>query len=408
MTLNRLRSPLKTIAVCMSLMSLLAGCATSTLRAPSTSTSTLTPTQQNTPWAQATARDLNAIYQLLLANHPGAIDPERATFRQWLDTGYREGLIEAQAATTEAQYVNAIRRYINGFRDGHMSVVFPGMTEANWPGFLAAENHRGELRVTVASATSPLPIGAVITDCNGIASRKLVDKLVSPYRLNEDIPHERAAKSVFTFVARPDDPERPSACRYQTETMTSTVALQWQNIDAALLSGHLSLANGEQSRGFGIRALGDIVVISIPTFNLFADRAKPIQELIKQIQADLASLRRARFVVIDVRGNGGGNSTWGEQIAKALYGHEIVEPIVKSFDWTVDWRVSQRNIDAMRANAARSTASGLIDAAAVQADIATQMEAALNRGDVFYRQSRPGTAITSDRIASPLAAMSIS
>ena len=55
-------------------------------------------------------------------------------------------------------------------------------------------------------------------------------------------------------------------------------------------------------------------------------------------------LRRST-IVLDVRGNYGGNSAWAEEVAKAIWGAELVQWVSGSFDETGHRRASDRNIE---------------------------------------------------------------
>jgi hypothetical protein len=302
-------------------------------------------------------------------------------------------MVEAESVSSEADYVRALRRYVNSFRDGHISISFVGMSDPVWPGFLAYEGDGSRLRVTVADELTSIPNGAEILSCDGRTSKTLIDDLVTPFRVNADIPHERSSRTVFLFVARPDDQRKPRVCEFVHNGVSGRETLRWRPIDNRRLSPLLAKAQGPSLPQLGMRELAGVTFISVPTFNLFGEDAEPIKRLLKQIEADRSKLINAPVLVVDVRGNGGGNSGWGKAIASALFGEAVVKPIVDSFDWSVDWRATKRNADVMRANASRSAASGLQSDAAERESVAEAMDRAIAAGQPFVRQSRPGSPL---------------
>jgi C-terminal processing protease CtpA/Prc len=87
--------------------------------------------------------------------------------------------------------------------------------------------------------------------------------------------------------------------------------------------------------------------VSVPTFNFNSeDNVKKIRDLISNLETKAPELRKS-IVVFDVRGNHGGDSAWGEEIASAIWGRGWVKYIEDGFDNTVDWRASAGNIKWM-------------------------------------------------------------
>jgi hypothetical protein len=67
-------------------------------------------------------------------------------------------------------------------------------------------------------------------------------------------------------------------------------------------------------------------------------------------------------VVFDVRGNGGGDSAWGDEIASAFWGAALVAQVKSKMDDSTDWRISASNLAMVEFNLKRSQAAGLGDA----------------------------------------------
>ena len=76
------------------------------------------------PWTLLTQRDLQSIHDTLAANHPGPVDPQSDRYRRWLEDGLQAAKSQAAAARNYSDYERAVRRYLNGFRDGHTTARF--------------------------------------------------------------------------------------------------------------------------------------------------------------------------------------------------------------------------------------------------------------------------------------------
>src|SRR5262245_25268297 len=144
------------------------------------------------PWMLLTQRDLQTIHDTLAANHPGPVDPQSDQYRRRLEAGLRGAMAEAARARQYSDYTRAVRRYVNGFRDGHTTARFLlGSERVAWPGFLVGRDADEKIRVLAAAADSNVPRGAELVACDGTATEQLIQQRLDPYYWNADIPHER-------------------------------------------------------------------------------------------------------------------------------------------------------------------------------------------------------------------------
>lgn len=100
-------------------------------------------------------------------------------------------------------------------------------------------------------------------------------------------------------------------------------------------------------RPFGIEEIKQGVYwIHTPTFHPSKDETKKINEIIQSLP-----LFREHTVIFDLRGNGGGNSSWGEDLLKALFGEGyVLQQLVKSqHNVYAEWRISRGNLDHVKA-----------------------------------------------------------
>jgi hypothetical protein len=85
--------------------------------------------------------------------------------------------------------------------------------------------------------------------------------------------------------------------------------------------------------------------ITLPSFQTSNQNTTELKRLIKTIREMAGTLRDADTIVFDMRGNTGGNSSWGNQVLKALWGSEVLEHAGRKWSF-IDWRVSEGNIAA--------------------------------------------------------------
>jgi peptidase S41-like protein len=293
------------------------------------------------PWGEMARRDLQAIHDTVRDNHPGPVDPENPNYRDWLEKGLRVASREARRAQTYSDYVAALRRYTNGFQDGHLTVSFDvAPTKTDWTGFVIGPGADGQPQVVYADGDSGARVGDRLDSCDGHPFDALMKERVDPYFWNRAIPHARLNFATTLFLANPD--QRGTSlndCRFSS----GDVHLHWRTADTADVNKTLVRAlSGDDA--FAIKSVHAVWFVRLPRFWITSDSdAQKLQGIVSELAAKARELRQAT-VVFDVRGNGGGDSLWGRRLAVALWGEPWVERVEQSFDSTHDVRVSAANI----------------------------------------------------------------
>jgi len=184
------------------------------------------------PWVLLTQRDLQAIHDTLAANHPGPVDPQSDRYRRWLEDGLQAAQAQAASARRFSDYTRAIRRYVNGFRDGHTTARFMLSAErVSWPGFLVDRDADGSIRVLAADADSKVPLRAELIACDGATTDQLMKDRLDPYYWNADIPHERWHSLPKLFQVEPTDTAaRLGNCTFKIDGATKSIDLDWASV----------------------------------------------------------------------------------------------------------------------------------------------------------------------------------
>lgn len=344
------------------------------------------------PWAAMADEDLRAIHDLLAENHPGPVDPRNPAYAEWLQRGLAEARSRAEEAATYGDYVRALRFYVNGFRDGHIVASFMMTPNTlSWPGFLVQRSDAdGKIRVVAADAGSKALINAELLSCDGEPVETLMRERLDPYYWNRDIPHARWGELPHLFVLQPSDVSLQfKTCSFATAEGTVKMALGWSRAPYQLIEDRLRNLVPPRPP-LGLLKVGDIWFVTLPSFDYVGPNS-PIRGLIDDLKSHAADLRKG-VVVLDVRGNRGGNSAWAEEIASALWGDALARHVISSFDDSVDWRVSPANIARLEQVVAQNRRDGLLEAAASWQQALDAMKAALARGEKLARVPEPPKA----------------
>ena len=325
-------------------------------------------TTGGTDWPATTMNDLLAARTAILANPPGPVDPLQPGFVAAMDRREQQLLPLARSAHGEADWQRVLEDFANGFADVHVAIRFTPPASAAWPGFLSRTDHPGApTRIVLAADPSAGPHpGDTLLDCDGQSAESLLAERVLRPLLNAALSQRLPVVSPALFAADADDPaDQPASCRFRDLAGTvSTVPLRWRPINRSALDVRLAEASGIPIPPLGLRRLGDVWFVSIPSFDWENADGARMQAFLANLRRAAPTLHAARRVVIDLRGNHGGNSAWGEAVAAALWSRPAVDAAEATLDWTTDWRPSPGNERSLRRSAASERQGGLLSQAA--------------------------------------------
>lgn len=356
-------------------------------------------------WSSRAVQDLEFIRTTLADNHPGPVDSENPWFRDWYDRGYQEALGLARRAADYAGYYFAIQFFLHGFQDGHLGALGEDLLDADglsfhWPGFAVA--YRGNRFQVVESEQSSVPQGARLISCDGRSADDLGRSIIQTYHGLWTVRGARPqlAPTLFVDAGNPFvDP--PSACRWEVDpladggTEVRESVIQWRPIQADVLRTRLESASGGFQGEFGVRAFDGGAGtsgywVSLPSFALgSAVTQEGIDEVRDALMAKAESIRTSDVLVIDVRGNGGGSSSLGNEIVELIWGAQMLRRASPRGAYA-DWRVSAGNAEFLRrVNLGRLEERYGPDAETVRdyRAFVEAFEAAVANGEVWYRRT---------------------
>jgi hypothetical protein len=190
----------------------------------------------------------------------------------------------------------------------------------------------------------------------------------------------------------------PARCVFTDGTTERTYDLSWTPLSKEAFQHESAKVSTAFRAPTGARSFGKTGLwISMGSFSgdTSTENGKAISELLKSLEKDKAKVAAAEVIVLDVRGNGGGSSRWGDEIAALIWGKKVAEA-AKPQSAAVDWRPSEANIAAVREYASAPGTSFFARMFAGQ--IVSGLRKALQAGQPLWREkvplrstSRPGS-----------------
>jgi len=299
-------------------------------------------------WQLTTKKDLQEIYHIILTQTPGAVDQQNPQYQHWMQQGFKKAIAMSKKVTSARGYVAVLHYYVNGFHDEHIVVYFQNMKFQHpdlWPGFFVNFNH-GKFVVSNygrQTAKSIPPVNAKLISCDNVPVNKLMLRDIFPYYGNEDLYADWRTYGVNLLIYEYNPwIKRYSLCTYLHNGNKETFPLYWQPYPKTLNRFNV---NYSHTGSYSVQNFTDNGLwISIPGF--VAKTAK-ITLALRRLINGAPSWRNKNIIVMDVRNNGGGNSRWGSEILRNLYGQQY-------FTWSqyrtmkeqyTQWRVTKGNLD---------------------------------------------------------------
>lgn len=368
------------------------------------STSPASPASAARGWGATLAADVRAMDAAISDSHPGPVDDLNPAFRRLAQEGRIRALERARTADSQGGWWWAMREYEATFADGHLALSTapetPGLP-SQWPGFLTRFQGREQIVATRLDEAGLPPAGARLISCDGRAAWRLAEENVGRFRGRWQLASQRSRHGPRLFIDA-SNPwiQRPAACVFESAGRKSTYRLTWRAMAQDEIGKRLAEAQQSFRAPIERRAFGaDGLWISAGAFDgdPGSDPARALRELVDGLKAD-ANLRRAPVIVLDVRGNGGGSSAWGREMAIAIWGEAWVTAHEQNRTY-VEWRASADNLASLAAFEAALKADPSPDPTVIDwvEKITRGLAAAIADGKPLWRQA-------SDEASPPAAA----
>lgn len=291
-------------------------------------------------WTQKTLTDLNTIHKVLIENTMQYED-KYPPFMYWLNNGLAQAKKSAYRSNAKAGYYYTLAYYTRGFHNGHIAISI-GKLPYRYAGILLKYQHGKYLVKYCDSKYENLPpLNASLLSCGGISAQSIINDEIIPYRFVPKLSasYNQAANYLF-FDANPFRKYYKN-CKFQINNKTVNYHITWRTLpysQTAQVRGHFISSYSFRIQLFGKNGLW----ISIPTLFPEGSRRHFMQMLIKL----MPSLRSYDPIVLDVRGDRGGNSELAYKLLAGLYGKKFTDQaIIKNDHSYAVYRVSKRNIE---------------------------------------------------------------
>lgn len=291
-------------------------------------------------WQDLTSNDLYAIHQLIVSAHPGALDRDNKDFTGWVEQGYLKAGQLSKQVKSRKDSLAVLNFYIAGFQDGHVGLSPSDQGRSSWAGFvLGMQGQRFVVKATSRNWPVPLPpVGSEVVACDDKPVRETLENDLSPY-----IDRRLGLASTWLHLATQltvDDARYPVLGRVLPKSCSVVLpdgvrqdfTLLWQQDRGELESFLLQPQPPQALQDLG----GGRYWIHVSNFTPSAADNAALKKMLDAIN----HLDDAKLVVLDTRGNRGGNSLVGVEILSALLGSQVVNSVDKQSRAYAMWRVS--------------------------------------------------------------------
>jgi hypothetical protein len=273
-------------------------------------------------WRPIAVRDVEAAYQLLRDNHPGAA-PELhdLKFVARLNSAHALALKRARSVNSYPGYLFTLAGFATDMGDKHIwSRPTFVANLPRWTGLIVSK--RGDNWVVTDTEIDQKDLlGASLIGCDGEAVQEIARRNLGGFRAVWSIGAQQIQSAPWLLVDE-GNPfiARPKACEFTLNGQSHKATLNWIRVKRENLLPRLKAGGGAGAAGYGIRRMGAGYWIAIQ--DLMSDKSVAV---VKAVEEQKAMLRAAAYVVLDLRGNGGGSSFVGREIAASLLGAEAVQ-----------------------------------------------------------------------------------
>jgi len=305
-------------------------------------------------WRDMTRADVEAAYQLLMEDHPAlSRGINDAAFRGRLEAGRTLALQRAEQVQTIEGYFATMAGFANVAGDKHIWWRSPyTASTVNWAGLIMTR--RGDSFVVFSHEAvegEDSLTGAVLVSCDGVSANDFAAAKLGGFSAVWSIEAQRIQRTPTLFIDSGNPfVMRPTRCEFRRDRRRISHTLQWRETERTALSPLVRPALNRGAAGYGVRAFDGGMWIALQGLD---DGAEAVMT---QVAEQRAQLLAAPIVVLDMRGNGGGNSEYGARLARVLFGDARFNHLYNGGggeDCSTTWRVSPRNLATMRSYVTR-------------------------------------------------------
>ncbi|MDQ1153123.1 hypothetical protein [Brevundimonas sp. SORGH_AS_0993] len=283
-------------------------------------------------------QDLQAAHDALAANHPAAVVPGPAgeTFRAWIDAGLQDAQGRIGRVSSGDSHAYLMGYYANGFRDSNIAIrpTYEGLGPyfaIGWPGVTTAWRN-GEYVVSYVKpgVRNLPPVGATLVSCGDKSAADLAADRLDRWEgdLTTEADKVRTAPYLLWNRNNPFAGGVPSLCTFKVGRRDREFQMQPQPADAASLeAAYRATVYMPPASPLSVETVDGRPWVHVHSFDDNADW----DAFNAVVEAQVAAIRGAKGVVIDLRG------AHGASINATARGYGLANRI-----WTPEFTVSRQ------------------------------------------------------------------
>lgn len=306
-------------------------------------------TSQKDEWRIQAYADLEFIHQVITDSHPGVLEEKDVAFQTWYKQGYIEARQLLAQAKTAKQALAALHYYAIGYQDSHLNIMSSKAVEmAFWAGWIM-QKRGNDFVVTEVANHWPIavpPVGARVLSCDGMLITQYIEINIAPYTDRRNLYQSWQRNAMRVTLDSPIEwplwhESRAQECMIQLSNgRQQAYPLLWQSYDENL--SKIERFYTRKKYPLQVEQLDtDAFWIYASSFDLKSKQQLAFEEMLLAIR----QLSKAQLVVLDTRGNKGGNSLVGLRILKALLKERFIETESNA---TAHFRISDLAINTFK------------------------------------------------------------
>ncbi|MQR00606.1 S41 family peptidase [Glaciimonas soli] len=299
-------------------------------------------------WNAAAKQDIKFAADSIRTSHAGAVSGQ-LNVTVPLESGVLADTVEAEKIQTQQDYRRLMTRFIASFGDPHTGLYLHLTTHA-WTG-LVIDRIAGQYRVIWSEPDWPTPLppkNATVQSCDGVWIGTYLKTNVAPF-----VNHSTEYPTTFSELARQTMFDTglgwtPKQCVFTLQDhSTKRFDLPLRSVPDNVSKERIKEIRQQytaKAKPVGLYTLAnDRHWVGMPDFNGSVSAAA-YENLYKQ----LATLKKSGWIIFDLRGNGGGDSSWGTRALQAVYGTEYGEKLGNTATYSKAMIVNQATINLFK------------------------------------------------------------
>lgn len=281
--------------------------------------------------------DLNYIHESIKQNFSGYV--HSVELRKSTDAVFNQELEAAPHCTSEVDYVRSIRKYLGAFKDPHVKANWFGISKygqlvevssgkkidpnqksvSNFATGIYLVNYSNRFFVNGIDGDllkeSKVKIGDELLSCSGKTPTEILKNEILPF---ESVSAPEASFYRMTpniFIRWDQARDTKISCDFLHGSTRYAQEFLWKEVPENYLETKFQK---HPDKIYKIEKIPNGHWVKLRSFSGYDEIG--IQQL-KVFSEDAKKLLKDKIIVVDVRGNGGGNSTWGTSWIDNLFGY---------------------------------------------------------------------------------------